>query len=252
VLEVAEALGMSTGLITSKSVTDATPAAFVAHVANRSNQFAIALQTAFSDVDVLFGGGTRYFSPDTRFDSLDLLGNFRNRGCAVWLHTLHDTSPTSCAVALLAPDGLLPAPQRPIRLSVLTNTALDIIAPDPEGFFLMVEGAQIDQAAHANNGAWLLAEMRDFDAAVAVVLERLAARPNTTIIVTSDHETGGLTADAGTLPGSVIFGWNTTEHTSAAVPLFGRGSTIDRIGQEVPNFLIGRYLLDLVARPSGR
>ncbi len=113
-------------------------------------------------------------------------------------------------------------------LAAATSDALATLATDPDGFFLMVEGSFIDSAGHDNDPERLLAEMRDFDSAVGVALDWAEAHPGTLVVITADHDTGGLTIPAGDenflLPDSGIeFSWSTGGHTGVMVPLFAHG-----------------------------
>ncbi len=249
VLEAAEARGWATGLVATSSITHATPAAFAAHVPDRGAEAAIAVQMVASGVDVLVGGGRRYFDPEARPDGRDLAGDLRDRGCTVAYATPLPTpssAPDACLVVLLARGALPPASDRSVSLADLTGLALDVLMRDPDGFFLMVEGSQIDWAGHANDGPGLVAEMADFDDAVGRALERLVGRENTVVIVTGDHETGGLTATRE--EGAVVFDWSTTGHTAAAVPVYGVGVGLDALSDTVRNDGLGALLLERVRR----
>lgn len=258
VLEVAESLGMATGLVATSSVTHATPAAFASHIYSRSRQFDIARQMADSGVDVLLGGGWRWFDPSVRPDGLDLLADLEALGYQVFgsgdpLPAAPGSDPASGGtgtVGLYASDGMAHADSRLPSLTAMASFALEALIDDPEGFFLMIEGSQIDWAAHDNDEAWLLDEMIEFDATVAAVLDRLASRPNTLVIVTADHVTGGLSVEEGGTPGEAVFSWTTTGHTSQPVPILSRGFEAARFRGELPNFVIGRILLDLVRAGS--
>lgn len=252
VLEAAEQKGMSTGLVATSSVTHATPAAFAAHVTNRNEQYEIARQMAVSSgVDVLLGGGRQYFLPGSRPDGADLLAPLRARGCAYVeaeaALTASVSAGTSCVVGLFATDHMPKVTEgRTPALVQMATAALSILQRDPDGFFLMIEGSQIDFAGHANDGEYNLAETLDFDAAVAAVLRVLKDRPNTLVVVTADHETGGLTAEPGATPGSIIFRWTTTGHTDAPVPLFARGKAAQELSGTHTIDHVGKLLLRLV------
>ncbi len=196
VLEIAQSRGMATGLVATSSITHATPAAFASHVPNRGWAFEIARQLAAAEVDVILAGGRRYFDPVIRPDSLDLLSDLKAR--STYVETAADlaalqTSGVNSLVGFFADDHMPPEPQRSPTLPAMTRAAIEVLDHDPDGFFLMVEGSQPDWRGHDNDplGA-IVAEMLDLDRAIGVALEYQAKHPETLIVVTADHETGGL------------------------------------------------------------
>jgi alkaline phosphatase len=245
VVELAEARGMATGLVATSSVTHATPAAFAAHVVSRNQQFEIARQMAGQGIDVVLGGGRRYFDPAVRPDSVDLLGALRQRSTVVEsaeaLRALAlDTVAT--LVGVFAEDGMPAAADRAPTLVEMTAAALATLDRDPDGFFLMVEGSQPDWREHDNAplGA-VAAEVLDMDRAVAVALEYCARRPETLVVVTADHETGGLAVVADS-SGAFAAAYVSGDHTADLVPLFARGPGAERFGGMHSVDAIGRYL----------
>jgi alkaline phosphatase len=196
VLEVARSRGLATGLVATSSITHATPAAFVSHVPDRYMEWEIARQIAEADVDVLLAGGRRFFDPTFRPDSLDLLSRIVARYPYVetdsQLANLQ-TDELTRLVGLFAEEYLPEAPLRSPSLPAMTRAALEVLDHDPEGFFLMIEGSQPDWRGHDRDPLPAIeAEMLDLDDAVAVALEYQARHPETLIVVTADHETGGL------------------------------------------------------------
>jgi alkaline phosphatase len=196
VLEAAKKNGWATGLVVTSSVTDATPAAFAAHVPSRNQQYDIARHITSTAPDVLLGGGARWFDRAVRPDSADLIGALRTTHTIV-TDTAHFArlrdSTLSRMVGLFAAHDLPPALSRAPTLRAMTEKAIDILSRDPDGFFLMVEGSQADWRGHANLPIGdIIAEMLDFDAAIGVALAYQRRQPDVLIIVTSDHETGGL------------------------------------------------------------
>ena len=137
-------------------------------------------------------------------------------------------------LALLAKDALPPAAERDFTLTDLLQAALTKLSADPEGFFLMVEGAQIDWAAHDNHAQHLVNEWADLDMAVGEALRFSEAHNDTLVLVTADHETGGVTlpkapgvtlggAGEGEAKPSVGIAFSTGSHTGIMVPLFAAG-----------------------------
>jgi alkaline phosphatase len=196
VLEVARNRGLATGLVATSSITHATPAAFATHVPRRSMEFEIARQLVDAEVDVILGGGRRFFHPDSRPDSLDLpskiVSRYRYVETEADLANLQ-TGRTKRLFGLFADEYMPPAPERTPSLPTMTRVALEVLDHDPDGFFLMVEGSQPDWRGHDRDPLPAIeAEMLDLDDAVAVALEYQARHPETLIVVTADHETGGL------------------------------------------------------------
>lgn len=204
VLQKAKAGQMRTGIVVSSQVTHATPAAYYAHEKSRHAQEAIADQLVDNTVgdqlpvDVIFGGGTQYLIRQDR----NLVEELQAAGYSYadsWQALQQLKRPP--AVALLAAAGLPSALNNPVEkpLAKLTEKALFLLASDTEekGFFLMVEGSQIDWCSHANDIACTLAEMHDFALAVQVAKAFVDQHPNTLLVVTSDHETGGLSLGDG-------------------------------------------------------
>lgn len=193
------AKGYRTGLVVTKNVTDATPAAFVAEVASRKSEEEIALQLIEERVDVVFGGGRSQFLPKAaggaRKDEQDLLARLRGAGVGVvedpvGLAAL-DRLP---ALGLFAP-GLLDSatsaqPAQP-ALADLTRKALELLAAGDAPFFLMVEGSQIDTAGHKNDAERLVRELLHFDLALGAACAFAAARQDTLVLVTADPRDRG-------------------------------------------------------------
>lgn len=229
--EKAEKAGMATGVIATYPVTNATPAAFVAHVDNRHKEDEIATYYLSNQLDIFFGGGSKRF--DQRADSLNLLDTLRQRGYTV-AYTLDELENISEGkVALLPTEGSMPSeldgrgsflPQATSKaLEILTNNAKD------DGFFIMVEGSQIDGKAHGHDLQAMLAEIYDFDSAVAIAFDYADTHPGTLVVVTADHETGGLTIVNGNRTfdlhdHQVDYAWTTGGHTGGMVPLFAYGT----------------------------
>ena len=233
-LEYYKALGRSTGLVTTTYMTHATPAAFGAHEPSRNNTSQIASDyLTQTQPNVLFGGGANGMSVTAA----------QNAGYTVVTDAASlaalDTNATNYVSGQFGSshlpyefDGLGSLP----GLSDMTSTALDILDNDADGFFLMVEGGRIDHAGHDNRLDRNVAETVEFSETVADILAWAAGRTDTLIIVTADHETGGLTApvftDYHVLPTA---SWTTTGHTSADVPVYAWGVNADLIDGPMDN-----------------
>jgi alkaline phosphatase len=245
--DLARERGMSTGLITTTNITDATPAAFASHVPDRSMQAEVAQQYIRKGIDVLMGGGRDFFDGTARADGRDLLVDLCQRAvCLSNAEEFNAYRPDDrSVVGLFAPRLMPAAAEREPSLAMMTRAALAKLSRNPAGFVLMVEEEGTDEAGHHN---WplpqLLDEVRSLNAATEVALAFAQTHPNTLVIVVADHETGGLTLkrDADTL----AVAYSTTGHTHEMVPLFAAGPGAERFGGVKENWEIGRLLMDVV------
>ncbi|MBM3460660.1 MAG: alkaline phosphatase [Armatimonadetes bacterium] len=208
ILERAREQGRSTGLVTTVTVTHATPAAFATHTTDRKKEYDIALDYLNAGVSVLLGGGRMYFLPrgtddGERIDGRNVAAEMEAKGY-VLVKERDALLANSAAPKIL---GLFDAggmdyeidrdPAKSPSLAEMTRVALCSLSTNPRGFFLMVEGGRIDWACHDNDLAAALHDTLALDAAVAEALVFQKSHPNTLILVTNDHETGGLTFPAG-------------------------------------------------------
>jgi alkaline phosphatase len=192
-LELAKQRGKRTGIVVTSQLTHATPASFYAHVGSRKQVSDIASQFLLADtpprVDLALGGGGDDFSPTQR-QLLQQQGyTVLNAGSE--LSTLRQLP----AFGTFAPAGLPMAIDRDEQtpnLATMTNKALQLLGSHQPGFFLMVEGSQIDWASHANDIVGVLSEMQDFADAITVARRYAEQHPDTLLVITADHETGGL------------------------------------------------------------
>lgn len=229
ILEWASKHGKSTGLTATCSVTHATPAAFYAHVAHREMHEAIAADFVRSTVDFTACGGYQFFAK--RKDGRNLLDSLTAKGVTVDTTNLGNQQISGRRYAyLLGPDSLHSIwGGRGDFLPKATKKALDFLSKDKDGFFLMVEGSQIDWGGHANNSQYIINEMKDFNQVVNDVIDFAAKDGNTLVIVTADHETGGYAlSGAPPVPGKTGYTtikptFSTTGHTASLIPVFAFG-----------------------------
>jgi alkaline phosphatase len=203
VLEGARLLGKATGVVVTCRVTDATPAAYYAHAPVRTRENDIMEQGVYQNLDVVLGGGQRYLLPSaeggSRKDGENLREVLRERGYALPASAQELGQVTAgkvCglfAVKDMAPeiDRAAVAPRQP-TLEDMTRKAIELLAANPKGFFLMVEASQVDWACHANDPAYLLSDLMMFDRAVAAALDYARRDQNTLVLAFSDHNCGGL------------------------------------------------------------
>jgi alkaline phosphatase len=222
VVEYAEEKGKATGVAVLCALTHATPAGFIVHVTARGQAEEIAKQIAASDVDVLFGGGLNHFSA-TNSPGLSELQ--KKMTVALTTEEFRKIGTPEKAAAILYPVHPPFAAQREISLKELTQKAIEILSQDRDGFFLMVEGSQIDWAGHKRDGTNIVSEVVDFDAAVGAGLDFAEKNGETLVIITADHETGGFAVLGGSAENKTVnkTGFIHGDHTASMVPLFAYG-----------------------------
>ena len=217
--------GMSTGFVVTSSVLDATPAATYGHVPYRKMFDTLSLQLSQCRHSVMVGGGYKYFRPENRKDGLAPLDTLAKRGYTVVCD--YDSLMAfggDRLVALLYEGDPLTAPARGNVLEHSTMKAINLLSRNAKGFALMVEGSQIDWACHNNDSAYLRAEMADFEQMLHAVLDFAQRDGHTLVVVTADHETGGVTLPTGDIEegqNEVHFLWG--NHTGCMVPVFALG-----------------------------
>ena len=231
ILEEAIGLGKSTGLIATSEITHATPASFIAHQVNRRHYEAIALDFLKTPVDLLIGGGRNHF--ESRSDGLNLSDSLRDKGYHV-LSTLESVATLqnkTRKLAIFTSDTACPrySAGRGAMLEKAAVTALEHLSRNQNGFFLMIEGSQIDWGGHQNDLNYVIEEMLDFDRTIGKVLDFAAQDGKTLVIITADHETGGLSVlDGNPTTGEIHGRFSSNYHTSIMVPVFAYGPYASR------------------------
>ena len=224
ILELAEQNGLATGLVSTSSILHATPASFIAHNKDRHAYEELALDFLDTDVDVFIGGGLNSFSK--REDGRDLTEELREKGYSVLTNLDEITEASSAPLAGFTaeehnpsiPDG------RGEMLPRSTETALSLLSQNEKGFFLMVESSQIDWGGHDNDQDYIISETLDFNKTIEAALKFAETHPNTLVIVTADHETGGMGLNGGNLDKHTVeSGFTTGGHTGIMVPVFAKG-----------------------------
>ena len=219
--EEARRSGRSAGIATTARITDATPAAFSAHVKSRAEELEIAKQQAASGIELLLGCQPEKFLPrprgGERNDGLDLVEQLRGSGYSVILDPAALVPSTSGRLL-----GLFSEAGRP-PLGTFTRTAIDTLRHDPDGFVLLIESEETDSASHNHQLDRLIRGMRELDEAVRVALEFARADGNTLVVITSDHETGGLQLVETKEGNRMEVKWATGKHTGQPVPLYAWG-----------------------------
>lgn len=249
IFEFAENFNLSTGLVVTSEVVDATPAAFIAHDNSRYDKEEIALQFVQSNINLVIGGGLKFFtSPENRgirTDEKNLVEKIKSNRYEFFqnFNELEKTNPGKNFYALLADEGLPKAGERNYTLGQLTNIALQNLSQNPKGFILMVEGSQIDWAGHDNEPGYLLNELDDFSSAISASLEFAKADSNTLVLVTADHETGGLAITGGDPDGGNLeLNFISKQHTAGVVAVLAYGPGKEQFDGIYNNYDIGRKL----------
>ncbi|MCA4156236.1 alkaline phosphatase [Priestia megaterium] len=275
VLEKAKLAGKTTGLVTTSQVTDATPAAFGAHVKDRSAQSDIAKQyLENSKVDVILGGGEDYWytkgnegahpdaPPEDKTEgSKGTQGNLVNKAQKLGYTYVNNENELKYAkgTKLLglfaneemfqqAPGGQGDVYNPQVSLKDMTKKAINTLSQNKKGFFLVVEEEAIDEMAHNNNAELMIKAGKQLDDTVKMAKAYAKTHPDTLVLVTADHATGGLALEkvdnkdnggdeASNEDGpfaiahskeQFVADWTTEEHTSSDVPLNAMGAGSER------------------------
>ncbi|MDD3807219.1 MAG: alkaline phosphatase [Candidatus Marinimicrobia bacterium] len=254
IAERAKELGKSAGVVATTGITHATPAAFISHVESRNMQDVIAEQIANNTWDVLFGSGWGYFVPQhvegsLRNDDKNPLEILQQKMQVALTPEEFKNLANIPAAALLHRTNNFPkaSDNFEITLEMMTHKALKILSKNNKGFFLMVEGSQIDWGGHENDMIYIRDEMLAFDDAVGVVLDFAEKDKNTLVIITADHETGGMSLLSGDFENHELIGYHfaTKGHTATMVPVFSYGPYAERFGGIQDNTDIGKMMLSL-------
>ena len=304
ILELARDSGRSVGMVSTCQITDATPAAFAAHVPHRADQSEVARQyIERTRVDVILGGGAAHWYPIGSPLPGSLTAGRPGRGIgsdgdlvalahqlgyefvtnATALATSLDRrrrQPSGPLLGLFAAqeffvqtaEGFGAVYDPPVALADLTSAAIELLAPNPSGFFLMVEESAIDRMAHRNNAPLTLKGVLELDRAVQVALAFASRAPDTLIVVTADNECGGLAVagsedqpypyepggglldtmlagEDGPFPVAdadygFVVGWATTGHTAAPVPITSSGPGGERLTGSIENTDLFHVMID--------
>ena len=187
IIEYSYSKGLKTGVICTQIINHATPASFVVHNIDRNNYNEIALSEINSCVNIMFGGGRSYFK---KYEDKMKANNYK------WINSifeLQSIDKNDKVIGTFAEDTISMEDNR-IELADLTKEALVRLDND-KGFFLMIEGSDIDYYSHKCEMNNMLVEMIDFDDAVGIAKNYVDEHSDTLLIVTADHETGGIQLD---------------------------------------------------------
>lgn len=221
--DLVQRYGMESALISAGDITDATPAAFYGHQSDRAMEEDIARDFLNSPVSIMIGGGLEHF--EQRKDSLPLTTLLQQKGYTISRQFSEIDNMRSRKWLLL--DNAAVVPMLKGRGDFLTRSlqkAIRTLQDNRNGFFVMAEGAQIDVGGHARNVPYNTTEMLDFDKAIGAAMEFADTNGETLVIVTADHETGGLSLLDGDIAQGYVNGhFSTNDHTAVMVPVYAYG-----------------------------
>jgi len=253
IVEIARRKKKSTGIIATSSVTNATPAAFLSHVESRKSEFDIAAQILNSKVDFLAGAGTDFFLPKglggKREDGKNYVDSMKAQG---YFYSSDSTQIPSLSsqkkfFGLYGSSALPHGNKRDYTLGHLTKSAIQLLSKNSKGFFLMVEGSQIDWAADKNDKEYLFAEQKDFNSAIEEAMKFAEKDKNTLVIVLADHDTGSLgVSSRNSETGVLDVVWATRYHTANFVGMFSFGPGSLQFNGIQENSDVGKRLINLI------
>lgn len=247
-MEVTKREGKRTGIVVTTYLQHATPAAFYAHINSRHEYLAITEQLVGSNLDIAIGGGMAFFEERYKENVEETL---KNNGftLAKSLDEVTSIEPNKRVLALLADKEI---ENRSGYLANATREALRLL-DNEEGFALMVEGSLIDGMGHANDAKAQQGEMRDFMEAIEVAVDFAKHHPDTLVVVTGDHETGGLSivscdADFCLSEQGVEYRWTTKGHSGTMLPIYLYGTAAENINGIMENAELGAKLKELISK----
>ena len=285
VLRKAQTYGMKTGIVVNTTLTEATPGAFYAGVTSRKMVFDIAKQFTESEVDVAIGGGLDHFI--ARPDSLDLTATLIEKGYDVYLnwetvlntesdkfvgilplydlHRREENNGTASAaegqeVCLAAQMAAINEDinathlsEPTVYLEKATAKALEVLSRDnKDGFFLMIESAIIDGYGHNNDGEGMIVEMQEFGRTLRAMIDYVNNHPETLLVVTADHETGGTgvyyNGHTPANEGPLRLKFSTSGHTGTVVPVFAYGAGAENFAGVMKNIDIPEKIDALIRK----
>jgi alkaline phosphatase len=283
ILKKAQAMGKKTGIVVNTTLTEATPGAFYAGVPSRSMSYKIAEQFTQSGVDVAIGAGLSAFI--NRPDSVDMTAVLIGKGYDVYLdwksvlntnsekfvgilemsdvHRRNKSSKTAsaadgaevCLAAKLAAEGGNIDTVRfsePVEyLGKASAKALEQLSKNaPDGFFLMIESAIIDGYGHNNDSEGMVEEMKEFDTTLKILVDYVNKHPETLLVVTADHETGGTNvgykSHAVNQPEGLKMTFSTKGHSGTVVPIFAYGAGAEKFAGIFKNYEIPGIIEELI------
>ena len=238
-LEWAEEKNMATGLVATSSVTHATPASFAAHVDYRKKEKEIAQQFAETEVDVILGGG-KMFWPDS------LIAAYESRGGQYINHIDAPLKPGKRLLGLFAYDALPPVHEgRDPSTTEMARLALSKLEESPNGYFVMIEESQVDWGGHSNSAEYIQGEMESLNELVNFALDYQIEHPEVLVVLTSDHECGGVSVHDGK-DSNLDIRFTSDYHSANFVPVWSTGPGSEVFDAFMDNTEIGKQLIHYV------
>lgn len=235
ILEEASIKGLRTGMIATSTIVHATPASFVAHRPLRNMYEYIADDFLASDIDLFIGGGLKYFNQQ-RKDEQNLLPKLQQKGFLISGIANDDLmdlnlSNTRKLAYFTSNDTPIPAASGRDYLPTASSIAANFLnRGNKNGFFLMIEGSQIDWGGHANDTKYIISEVKDFDETIGKILAFAKKDKETLVIVTADHETGGFAINPKSKMNEINGAFTDSYHTATMVPVFAYGPGSELFG----------------------
>jgi alkaline phosphatase len=259
-LEMLAADGYSTGLIATSGITHATPASFYAHVDSRENYYSIAEAMVNAPVNLFIGGAEDHFDKRSnekrgKPDDRNLVKEMEAKG-VTFINNLGALEKATGRVGYFTagqhPDSIIKG--RGDYLPKSIQPSIDFLQKETkQGFFLVVEGSQIDWGGHANDLDYVISELYDFDKAVGAAIKFAERDSNTLVLITADHETGGLTLPTSDIESDEPYSeaghaFSSIGHTSTMVPVYAFGRGAEKFTGVYENTAIYHKLVGLLGK----
>ena len=238
-LEIAEEKGMSTGLVATSTITHATPASFAAHVDYRKKEHEIAIQYAQQEIDVILGGGKKFW-PDS------LIVAYMNRGAQYINDISMPLSQDKRLLGLFAEKALPPVYDgRSPTTTEMAKLAIERLDDNPNGFFVMIEESQVDWGGHANSAKYIQGEMQSLNDLVNYALDYQEKHPEVLVLLTADHECGGVSVHDGK-NSDLDIRFTSDYHSANIVPIWASGPGSEVFDAFMDNTEIGKQLISYI------
>jgi len=233
----------SSGIITTDQLTGATPASFYAHHPERDDSDQIAAYLPTSKLDLFIGGGEKAFDSQ--------ISNLKSSGFEIIDQLDQIATSKADRVGFFSAEGSNPSMEKG-RGNFLSQSALGAVAflkNKNQPFFLMIESAMIDSGGHSNSTSTIVTELLDFDLVIGEMLRFADENPGTLLIITADHETGGVSIPQGNLEtGEVELAYHSDDHTGILVPIFAYGPHSGHFRGIYENFAVFDQVMELVKK----
>ncbi len=238
-LEWAQEKNMSTGLVATSTITHATPASFGAHVDYRKKESEIAQQFANADIDVILGGGKKFW-PDS------LISVYKDRG-GQYINDINAYVDPKKRLLGLFNDGALNKVNegRKVSTTDMARIAIDKLDDNPNGFFVMIEESQVDWGGHSNSAEYIKGEMKSLNDLVNFALDYQSNNPKVLVVLTADHECGGVSVHDG-VNGDLDVRFTSDYHSANFVPIWSTGPGAHVFDAFMDNTEIGKRLIEYI------